>query len=306
MTDLGVAIVEPIEDADGLVGPPVDVTEETLEACRIDGRFGALLFELYKEACRLICVSSNAYCSTSGDSLKFDRNQAICAGLMVRISKLMFSVAKLTADIEHGETVEILNRCIIESVINLRYLLLKDDDNVYDRFVKNSLVAERELRDMIQGNVKARGGETLAIEASMLRSIEDACQQSGVMLADINQKAGSWGGSFRDRLTALGYDWGAYTTLERIPSHAIHGDWVDLVKNHLLPKDEGFEPNSDRLTTDGKLLSPIGMFAIEAAREYLDKYFDGPSAEPLRQRLNSLQKRLFQVEYSRKDWEVES
>ena len=225
---------------------------------------------------------------------------------MVRISKLMFSVVKLTADIEHGETVEILNRCIIESVINLRYLLLKDDDNVYDRFVKNSLVAERELRDMIQGNVKARGGETLAIEASMLRSIEDACQQSGVMLADINQKAGSWGGSFRDRLTALGYDWGAYTTLERIPSHAIHGDWVDLVKNHLLPKDEGFEPNSDRLTTDGKLLSPIGMFAIEAAREYLDKYFDGPSAEPLRQRLNSLQKRLFQVEYSRKDWEVES
>ncbi len=264
------------------------------------------MYELYKEAVGLTCVSSAAYMGTTGDALKFDRNQGICAGLLVRISKFMLSVVKLSADIEHGETVQALNRCIIESAVNLRYLLLKDDDAIYDRFVKNSLVAECELHDIIQGNIRARGGEKLAIEESMLNSINDTCEQSRVILAEVNPKTGSWGGSFRDKLTAIGFDWPAYTVLERIPSHAIHGDWVDLIKNHLLPKDEGFEPKSDHLSTDGELLSPVGMFVIEAAREYLAKYFDRRNAKSLHQRLDSVQERLVQVESSRQDWQVVS
>ena len=142
-----------------------------LEACRANNQFGALVYELYKETARLVCVSSGAYFGHGGIEMKLDRNQAICAGLLVRISKYILSVIKLSSDIEHGETVQALNRCILESAVNLRYLLLKDDDAIYDKFVKNSLVAERELYDMIQENVRGRGGDRLAIEQSMLNSI---------------------------------------------------------------------------------------------------------------------------------------
>ena len=296
--------MELYDEVGTLAGPPVEVTEEMLEACRANDQFGALVYELYKEAGSLVCVSSAIHFGDTADAIELNRNQAICAGLLVRVAKYMVSVVKLSADIEHGETVQALNRCIIESAVNLRYLLLKDDDEVYDRFVKNGLVAERELYDMIQGNITARGGEQLAIEQGMLNSINYTCEQSGLTVKEINPKPGSWGGSFRDKLTALGYDWPAYTVLERIPSHAIHGDWVDLIKNHLLPKGDGFEPNYDRLRTDGELLSPIGIFVVEAARAYLGKYFDLPDVEPLHQRLDSVQERLKMVESARQDWQT--
>ena len=296
--------MELCDGARSLVEPPVEITEEMLEACRAKDQFGALVYELYKETGSLVCVSSAAFVGDKGDTIKFDRNQAICAGLLIRVSKLMTSVVKLSADIEHGETVQALNRCIIESAVNLRYLLLKDNDEIYDKFVKNALVAERELYDMIQGNIKARNGALLAIEHSMLESINDTCEQSGLAVDEINPRAGRWGGSIRDKLTALGYDWSAYTVFERIPSHAVHGDWVDIVKNHVLPKGDGFEPNYDHLNTDGELLGPIGIFVVEATRDYLRKYFDLPDAEPLHQMLGSVQERLMRVESARQDWQT--
>ena len=300
----GYAVMGLIDNIENLAGPPVQVTEGVLETCRSNGEFGPLIFELYKETARLVCVSTGAYFGPAGVEMKLDRNQAISAGLLVRISKYMLSVAKLCADIEHGETVEALNRCILESSVNLQYLLLKDDDKLYDRFVKSSLVAERELHDMIQENIQARGGEELVIERSMLSSLKSTFETSGVTAKEVDPKTGSWGGSFRDRLKALGFDWQAYTALERIPSHAIHGDWVDLVLNHLLRKEDGFEPNFDHLKTDGELLTPVGFFVIQAARQYLDKYFGRHTAEPLYERLESVEARLMKVETSREDWQV--
>ncbi len=216
----------------------------------------------------------------------------------------MLSVIKLSADAEHGETVQALNRCIIESAVNLRYLLLKHDENLYERFVKNSLAAERELYEFIQENINDKAGETFYIEQSMLRSILDVCEQSGVAPEEIDTRAGNWGGSVRDRLLAIGYDWPAYTALERIPSHAIHGDWVDLLKNHLLRTSDGYELNYDHLETDGELLSPVSIFVLDAALEYLDSYFDKAATEPLYQRLIGVQEKLRLVESARLDWET--
>ncbi len=287
-----------------LVGSPVTVTEEAIEACRTKDQFGALVYELYKEAGGLVCVTSSTFIGYEGDAIRFDRNQAICAGLLVRISKFMLSVVKLSAGIEHGETVQVLNRCIIESTVNLRYLLLRDDEDIYDRFVKNSFVAERELYDMIQENIEARDGEQLAIEQNMLKSILQKCESSGVTIEEVGLRAGGWGGSFRDRLSALGLDERAYTVFQGIPSHAVHGTWMDLLNTHLIRREDGFEPDLDHLRTDGELLSPIGIFVVEAAREYLNKYFDLADAEPLRQRLDSVQERLLKVEVSRNDWQA--
>ena len=297
-------MVEYIDEIEKRVGPPVEVTEEAIDRCRANDAFGALVFDLYREAGRLVCASSGAFFGYDGAEIKLDRNRAICAGLLVRISKLMVSVVKLSSGIEHGETVQVLNRCIIESVVNVRFLLLKDDDEVFDRFVKNDLRAERELYDFIQENIESREGEQLAVEKSMLESILAKCESSGVAIDEINPKAGSWGGSFENRVKALGFDANAYTIFQRIPSHAVHGTWMDLLNNHLLRKEDGFEPNFDHVETDGELLSPIGIFVVEAARDYLTKYFDLPVAKPLHDRLASVQERLVRVESARQDWQM--
>ena len=294
--------MESVDDINRLVEPRFKITEAMLEDCRAKGQFGSLVFELYREAGGLISAISASYLGNTGDTVKFDRNQAICVGLLIRISKLMLSVVKLSSDIEHGETVEVLNRCIIESCVNLRYLLLKDCDEVYDLFVKNGLRAERELHDIIRENIERRGGKQFAIEESMLKSIADKCESSGLTIEEINLGAGSWG-SFRDKVRALGFDEGAYTMLQRIPSHAIHGTWMDLLNNHLFRNEDGFEPNFDHLQTDGELLMPVGCFAMDAAREYLDKYFGRHIAGPLYERLESVQAGLMKIEASRADWQ---
>ena len=41
----------PYDDLDALGGPPVDVTEEMLTACRASDQFGPLVFELYMSNC---------------------------------------------------------------------------------------------------------------------------------------------------------------------------------------------------------------------------------------------------------------
>ena len=293
-------------DMESHIGPPVDVTEEVLQACREKGQFLFLWVDLYKETGRLLTITSAARIGYTGDTVILERNQAICAGLLLRITKLMTSVVKLSSDIEHGEAVEVLNRCIIESIINVRYLLLKDSDTVYDKFVKNNLRPERELYDSISENISLRDGKRLAIEESMLESILTKWQSSGVTVDEINPKAGSWGGSLQDRMKALGFEGKAYTVLQGIPSHAVHGTWMDLLNNHLLRREDGFELRFDHLQTDGELLMPVALLVAEAAKEYLDKYFGRQYAEPLYNRLESIQAGLMKVATATEDWRVVS
>ena len=289
-------------DLESHIGPPVEVTDELIRACQEKGQFGALLFDLYKETGGLLTVTSAAYVGCPGDSVGLERNQAICAGLLVRISKLMLSVVKLSSGIEHGETVQVLNRCIIESIVNVRYLMLKDSKEVYDKFVRNGLRPERELYDFIHENIRQRDGKRLVIEESMLKSILDKCESSGLTIDEIDVKAGSWGGSFQDRVKALEFGKNAFSMLQGIPSHAIHGNWVDLLLNHLIRRDGGFEPNPDHLRTDGELLTPVALFVVDAMREYLGRYSNRHAVAPLRHRLDSLQERLMKVEFARLDW----
>ena len=224
-----------------LIGPPVSVTSELVAACRERNEFGGLSYDLYREAAKLVWVTCNTYYSNAGEETYLTRNQAVCAGLLSRISKIMLSIMKLSSDSEHGGTIQILNRCVLESSVDLQYLLAKHEDSVYERFVRTGLKGERELYDIIQ----ERNGQELEIEQGMLQSIERTCEDSGVMIEDIDPKAGSWGGSYRDRLKTIGLG-DAYPILQGMTSQAVHGSWSDLIRNYV--KGGGKVDHLDGLT----------------------------------------------------------
>src|SRR5205823_14501044 len=102
-----------------------------------------------------------ACCLASTEKLiefKLERNQAICSGLLVRIVKFMRgSLAILSHGDDLGEVILTHLRCIGESAINVRFLILKNDDSLFDQFVKVSLGPERELYDIIKKNITQRG-----------------------------------------------------------------------------------------------------------------------------------------------------
>ena len=282
-----------------LLGPAVQVNDEVIRACQERDEFGGLSFALFREAAGTVWVTCNAYYD-EGNEPTILRNQAVCLGLLSRISKLMASVLKLSSEVEHGETVQILYRCIPESSIDLQYLLKKDDDTMFERFVKVGLKSERELYDIIQENI--RNGQELEIERDMLRSIIRTCEDSGVKIEEINPRAGSWGGSYRDRMKEIGLAEG-YPFFQGMSSQAVHGSWSDLVRNYLNKSETGYEPKADHTQTEGKFFGPTALFATNAAKVYIDKFFDPREAEPLVQRLDDLQRRMALVENSRPGWE---
>ena len=284
-----------------LLGPAVQVNEEVIRACQERDEFGGLSFALFKEATGLAWITCNAFYEAA-DGFAMTRNQAACAGLLSRIAKIMVSVVKLSSGEEHGEVVQILNRCVIESSVDLQCLLIKNDATVYERFVKFGLKGERELYDIIQENIRNRNGQELDIERGMLLSIARTCENSGVKIEEIDPKAGSWGGSYRDRLVATGLGDG-YPILQGITSQAVHGSWSDLIRNYLSKNDTGYEPKSDHTQTDGELFGPMAFFATNAAKAYIEGFFDPKDAEPLVLRLDDLQQRLALVEASRPGWE---
>ena len=282
-----------------LLGPAVQVNDEVIRACQERNEFGGLSFALFKEAAGTVWVTCNAYYD-EGNGPTILRNQAVCLGLLSRISKLMASVLKLSLEVEHGETVQILYRCIPESSIDLQYLLKKDDDTVFERFIKVGLKSERELYDIIQENI--RNGQELEIERDMLRSIIRTCEDSGVKIEEINPRAGSWGGSYRNRMKEIGLAEG-YPFFQGMSSQAVHGSWSDLVRNYLNKSETGYEPKADHTQTEGKFFGPTALFATNAAKVYIDRFFDPREAEPLVQRLDDLQRRMALVENSRPGWE---
>jgi hypothetical protein len=190
-------------------------------------KINAVAFELYKEAWSVVNLAAHLLDEAASAKGGWPRNQAICAGLMIRICKFMLVVTQLSAKGDRSEVVSALNRSIMESAINLEFLVSKNDDKYFDQFVKFSLGPERELYDIIEANVAARGGEVWPIEQRMLESINSVCQASGVKIGEVNRKYGDWAGGLRERLKALGKE-EQYVGMQRLPSHAVHGTWVDL------------------------------------------------------------------------------
>ena len=214
----------------------------------------------------------------------------------------MLSICKLGHGEEHGETMFALTRCVTESAINLQFLLSKNDPRYFERFIEDGLQAERELYKKISANVSERGGQYLAIEQNMMRSIENVLRNSQLSLDDEPKRDVSLG-SYESRLRHLGLQ-DPYLALQRIGSHSVHGTWGDLVLYHLEHDGQQFHPNFGHAQARGKLFTLPAMIVATSISTYLSAYFEPDEVEPLQTRLKQLRDALAENEYSQPDWNV--
>jgi hypothetical protein len=151
---------EGCREIDEFLGGPVPVSDDLAAANQQE--LNELSFNLYKEAVQFVALAISA--GAEAEERPLTRNQAICAGLLMRIAKFQLVITQLTAESDRGEVVQVLNRCIMESAVNLQFLIRRNEQRFYDQFVLHGLGPERELYDIIQRNIEARGGERLPIE----------------------------------------------------------------------------------------------------------------------------------------------
>ena len=287
-----------------LLGEPVAVNDEVLQECIAKNSFLPLAFKLYEEAMKVLAVCACTYSSSSSEECALPRNQAICAGLLVRIVKLMKSVAT-----PRFADTRLRRCCVCAKPIYYRVLdqssfpYCQERKAFFNQFVTFSLSPERELYDVIQKNVAERGGEPSPIEQRMLRSIDRLCRLSGVDISDVEPKKGNWGGSLRNRLIALG-EGEFYAMQQSIPSHAVHGTWVDLIHHHLTEVDKkGFQPNPNQRRVDNRLMLPVCALALKAAHTYVEAFIPPlPERDALLERTTDLIQRIIALEEAHEGW----
>ena len=278
---------------------PVQITKEIIEDYAARGRLSELVIKLYREAGSICTLCAAA--SIDQPDKPMSRNQAICAGLLVRIAKFMVAVNHLATPTERGEVIMALNRSITESVINLKFLIAEGDNVLYDKFVAASLGTERAFYDLVQKKIKERG-VVLSIDEYIVKAIHRVAKLSGTDIQQVDKRFKDWAGSLRYRYEALGRS-DQYVTEERMGSHAIHGTWVDLLQNHLYPVDDGFVIDFDWTDSDGQLLAPIAVLGVDAARDYLNEFFrETADHKVLVGWIEDLIDRILKVEVSREDW----
>ncbi len=284
------------EELERMLSPRVDIPALAEE--KDPEKLNELAFELYKEVLSVVNLAAHLLDDAAAGKSGWGRNQAVGVGLMIRISKFMLVVTQLSATKNRAEVVHALNRSILESATNLEFLTTKNDDQYFAQFVTFSFGPERELYDLIQKNIAARGGEVQPIEKRMLESIDNVCSASGVKIEEVNQKYGDWAGGVRERLKALNKE-ELYVGVQRIPSHAVHGTWVDLIMNHLDydAKNSVYTPRPYFGLVDARLLGPTAIFVLDATKVYLGTFFAHvPESKLLFGRIDDLSERIFQVD----------
>jgi hypothetical protein len=204
-------------------------------------------------------------------------------------------VLQLTCKDDRGEVVLSLTRSIMESAFDLEFLVRANDDKHFNDFVEHSLGAERELYDLIQANIAKRNdGTVLPIEKRMLSAVDRLCDVSGVKVGDVHPKWSNWAGGLKQRLQFLQKE-EQYVFMHRLPSHAVHGTWVDLYKQHLEYdlQTKLFSPRSKWRPTDARAFGPTGVFVLCAVEPYVEKYFSAiPESKLLLERIDDLRNRI--------------
>lgn len=286
---------------DEILGAPVAVTEEILKEYEKKGSFSELAFNLYKEARSVIYVCACIHIGTDPEKPRIPRDQAICVGLIARITKFMLAVIQLSAETDRGEVVMALERCIMESATNLRYLICKNSKKIYDEFVLSGLGPAREQYGIITENIKSRNGEVLPIEKRMLKSIAKLCKASGIQIEEVPLRHREWGDGMRDRVKAIGEASVYYVSAQRFLSHAVHGTWVDILVHHVTEEWEssnlvGFSPRLDFAPVDERSFGPNALYALKGADAYLKTFFkEMLEVKQLIDRIADLSQRIIRV-----------
>lgn len=196
--------------------------------------------ELLKQTIELIYrVVDIKYCDIYGIPEKISRDEAVVGGNLTRLIKLNTSFLQ---NICEGklEICYIINRCIAETAINTKFLLIEGEERVRRNYIKYSLITEKELWETILSNVKDRSGDVLPIEERMQKSILNSFDKSDFDIDEV-KRSSKWK-SIKERSNLVAGEM-FYSVYYGISSHSIHGNWQDILMNNLKKFEDGFELN---------------------------------------------------------------
>lgn len=262
---------------------PVDAV--ALLASSSEQEHQRVAYELTREATALVGLAGAA---TEDPERYWTVEEAVVGGQVVRLFRLLRALLEQVRA-SRSEIGWVISRMIMETVINIRFFLKHKDPALVASYLHQSLQHEIKLKNVIDSNIAARGGEVLPIETRMLRSIERDFRRSGVNPEDVPRKRiKNWGGkNLFEKAKELGEEQ-TYLSLFGAPSRVVHGNWHDLLLHNLeFTEGSGFRPRMDDKPIRPQMLHAAAVLSAEAALDYL-ALFDETASKPLRNRVEEL------------------
>lgn len=248
--------------------PITRVDHEEIKKFDSEEKFMSLAVELFKEVGQITSILSCAYrLDTKNNPRKWKRDEAVLGGLMVRFSKLQIGFLDQICQ-KRLEIANILFRCLGESIINLEYLLTRSTDDLFNEYIEYSLREEKRLLNKIKENITERGYE-IPIETRMKRSIERSFKKSSFSVEQVDEKKWKpWGEKIYERAKKIGME-EIYFALFSLPSHAVHGNWQDLITYHLDYENKEFSPKTQWGYPRPQPLFAVALLSAEINKLYL-------------------------------------
>ncbi|GAA3854000.1 DUF5677 domain-containing protein [[Pseudomonas] carboxydohydrogena] len=254
-----------------------DVSDTRLEGFESEDEFNALSVELLIEVGSYICVAGSILPGQTG---RWNRNQAILGGHLVRLYKLISALLDQVCQ-RRREITFIIARLTFECIVNLRFLIRHSKNpEIFDSYVAYSFKQEKRLHNRISENIEKRDGDILPVEKRMLASIARAVNMSEMNLDNLSpSKPKEWGNkNLYQRAEEIGLH-KVYLGTFGGPSAAVHGNWMDLLEMHLESEDEteGFTPSLTWTHPRPQIADTTALLAVDAVKDYFQLLFEEDS-----------------------------
>jgi hypothetical protein len=243
---------------------PIDNSE--IEKFKDESQFMHSLVELNKQIIKLIYKCCEKFLNENDSPKTLSKEDAVIAGNMARLSKLSKSFLQNICE-QKSEICFILDRCIAETCLNIKYILLNGEENVRRNYMKYSLITEKKLHNKVNQNIQKRDGIELPIEERIKTSIENSFDSSDFDMDEVKNSS-RWK-SVSSRAKAIEDD-NFYNVLYGISSHSVHGNWQEILFNHLNENDKGFEIDLDWTHPRPQIIEGVSFQLLEVIKVFCE------------------------------------
>jgi hypothetical protein len=271
-----------------------EVDDEKIKAFTTHEEFNELGVELLKEIAMLLVPVASIYRTDSnGNKVPFKHEEAALIGNLVRYCKLCSAFLEQITK-KRIETSLIFFRCLSETYINLKFFLKFKDENTLRQYIQNSLRVEKELLDIIKRNVSEKE-EAEHIEERMMASINRAFRTSDFEEEDINNSS-KWDAKVKSRIKEIIHP-DFYVLIYGLASHAVHGNWQDLINYHLEKEGDGFLPDTDWTMPTLQIIHATTVLSCDLLHNYATEVLpDSESKTNLIANIEDIMSRAFKLD----------
>lgn len=201
--------------------------------------------------------------------LGYTREQGVVYGLLLRIYKTLIMERQIVcAGLINHQLASMFSRMLYEDNINLQYYILNPDE--IDSFCKSCAKAEQEFIKIVKQNRAERkekwSEDKYKWEEGLLESAMHSLSLEGVA----QEEKLSTIKDMKAKSEAVGL--GDFYNIYRSNSHAIHGQWIDIVKYSLKEENGRYYPLFQIKGTDIREINSILLIVYKSLYEFLMNY----------------------------------